>query len=188
NVHQLKQPEIGKIAGLGVAGYLGSVIEIEAVAFPATESGKGRMRFNDTAGSMAKDSVFNAAAVLRRITGKDLSDYDIHVNVVGGGRIDGPSAGVAITLAIYSALTEKPIPQDVAITGEISIQGKVKPVGGVFEKIFGARQAGMKRVFVPFDNRRDVPTDHTGVDVHVVTTIDEVLELVFAQQQEILAV
>ncbi|MGZ4030849.1 MAG: Lon family ATP-dependent protease [Tumebacillaceae bacterium] len=188
NVHQLKQPEIGKIAGLGVAGYLGSVIEIEAVAFPASESGKGRMRFNDTAGSMAKDSVFNAAAVLRRITGKDLSDYDIHVNVVGGGRIDGPSAGVAITLAIYSALTEKPIPQDVAITGEISIQGKVKPVGGVFEKIFGARQAGMKRVFVPFDNRRDVPTDHTGVDVHVVTTIDEVLELVFAQQQEILAV
>ncbi|MBL0385086.1 Lon family ATP-dependent protease [Tumebacillus sp. ITR2] len=178
------QSEIGKIYGLGVAGFLGSVLEIEAVAYPAVEAGKGRMRFNDTAGSMAKDSVFNAAAVLRRITGKDLQDYDIHVNVVGGGRIDGPSAGVAITMAIYSALTEKPIPQNLAITGEVSIQGKVKPVGGVFEKIFGARQAGVTQVLVPYDNRRDVPTETGDVNVHCVQTIDEVLELVFAEQNQ----
>ncbi|ASS73604.1 ATP-dependent protease, Lon family [Tumebacillus algifaecis] len=179
--------EVGKIFGLGVAGFLGSTIEIEAVAFPATEAGKGRLRFNDTAGSMAKDSVFNAAAVLRRITGKDIQDFDVHVNVVGGGRIDGPSAGVAITLAIYSAMLGKPIPQDVAITGEISIQGKVKPVGGVFEKIFGARQAGMTTVLVPYDNRRDVPSNPEGVTVHLVKTIDEVLQLVFAEQVETIA-
>lgn len=178
------QAEVGKIYGLGVAGFLGSVLEIEAVAYPASEAGKGRMRFNDTAGSMAKDSVFNAAAVLRRITGKDLQDYDVHVNVVGGGRIDGPSAGVAITMAIYSALTGKPIPQNLAITGEVSIQGKVKPVGGVFEKIFGARQAGVTRVLVPYDNRRDVPADLTDVDVHCVQTIEEVLPLVFAELEE----
>jgi ATP-dependent Lon protease len=176
--------EIGKIHGLGVAGFLGSVIEIEAVAYKAVEAGKGRMRFNDTAGSMAKDSVFNAAAVLRRITGKDLQDYDIHVNVVGGGRIDGPSAGVAITLAIYSALMDKPIPQTLAVTGEISIQGKVKPVGGVFEKIFGARQAGMTTVLVPYDNRRDVPEDLEDLNVHTVQTIDEVLDLVFCAEKE----
>ncbi|KEO81328.1 anti-sigma H factor [Tumebacillus flagellatus] len=181
------QSEIGKIYGLGVAGFLGSVLEIEAVAYPAAEAGKGRMRFNDTAGSMAKDSVFNAAAVLRRITGKDLQDYDIHVNVVGGGRIDGPSAGVAITMAIYSALTEKPIPQNLAITGEISIQGKVKPVGGVFEKIFGARQAGVTTVLVPYDNRRDVPTDTGEVAVHCVQSIEEVLQLVFAGSEVIIA-
>ncbi|PWK16545.1 Lon family ATP-dependent protease [Tumebacillus permanentifrigoris] len=178
------QSEVGKIYGLGVAGFLGSVLEIEAVAYQASEAGKGRMRFNDTAGSMAKDSVFNAAAVLRRITGKDLQDYDIHVNVVGGGRIDGPSAGVAITMAIYSALTGKAIPQNLAITGEVSIQGKVKPVGGVFEKIFGARQAGVSRVLVPYDNRRDVPGDLTDVEVHCVQTIDEVLALVFAEAGE----
>ena len=176
--------EIGKIHGLGVAGFLGSVIEIEAVAYKAVEAGKGRMRFNDTAGSMAKDSVFNAAAVLRRITGKDLQDYDIHVNVVGGGRIDGPSAGVAITLAIYSALMDKPIPQTLAVTGEISIQGKVKPVGGVFEKIFGARQAGMTTVLVPYDNRRDVPSELEDLNVHTVKTIDEVLDLVFCAEKE----
>ncbi|MGB8955577.1 MAG: Lon family ATP-dependent protease [Tumebacillaceae bacterium] len=178
------EAEIGKIHGLGVAGFLGSVIEIEAVAYKAVEAGKGRMRFNDTAGSMAKDSVFNAAAVLRRITGKDLQDYDIHVNVVGGGRIDGPSAGVAITMAIYSALMEKPIPQTLAITGEISIQGKVKPVGGVFEKIFGARQAGMTTVLVPYDNRRDVPEELEDLNVHTVKTIDEVLDLVFCAEKE----
>jgi len=183
----LENSEVGKIHGLGVAGFLGSVIEIEAVAFPAVETGKGRLRFNDTAGSMAKDSVFNAAAVLRRITGKDINDYDVHVNVVGGGRIDGPSAGVAITLAIYSAITGKPIPQNLAITGEISIQGKVKPVGGVFEKIFGARQAGITQVLVPQDNRRDVPSDLNGCDVHCVETIDQVLALVFQEQNEFIA-
>ncbi len=176
--------EVGKIHGLGVAGFLGSTIEIEAVAYPADEAGKGRLRFNDTAGSMAKDSVFNAAAVLRRITGLDVQDFDIHVNVVGGGRIDGPSAGVAITLAIYSAMLSKPIPQDVAITGEISIQGKVKSVGGVFEKIFGARQAGMTRVLVPYDNRRDVPSDLEGIEVHLIKTIDEVVGLVFEERLE----
>ena len=181
---QAEVAEIGKIHGLGVAGFLGSVIEIEAVAYKAVEAGKGRMRFNDTAGSMAKDSVFNAAAVLRRITGKDLQDYDIHVNVVGGGRIDGPSAGVAITLAIYSALMDKPIPQTLAVTGEISIQGKVKPVGGVFEKIFGARQAGMTTVLVPYDNRRDVPGELEDLNVHTVKTIDEVLDLVFCAKKE----
>jgi ATP-dependent Lon protease len=179
--------EVGKIFGLCVAGFLGSVLEIEAVAFAAQEPGKGRVRFNDTAGSMAKDSVFNAAAVLRRITGKDLNDYDIHVNVVGGGRIDGPSAGVAITLAIYSALTGKPIPQNLAITGEISIQGKVKPVGGVFEKIFGARQAGLSRVLVPYENRLDVPVGLTDVEVRCVQTIDEVLHLVFAEETAVVA-
>src|SRR5690606_27876444 len=119
------QGEIGKIYGLGVYGFVGSIIEIEAVSFPA-EKGKGKLRFNETAGLMTKDSVFNATSVVRLLTGLDLADYDLHVNVVGGGKIDGPSAGVAITLAIISCLLERPIRQDVAVTGEVSIQGKVK--------------------------------------------------------------
>lgn len=170
--------EVGKIFGLGVAGYLGSVLEIEAVAFPTSEKGKGRLRFNDTAGSMAKDSVFNAASVVRKLTGKDIADYDIHVNIVGGGRIDGPSAGTAILLAIVSALEERPIRQDIAITGEISIQGKVKPVGGVFEKIYGARQAGIRRVFVPKDNAKDVPRDCGTVEVTIVDAVEEIVDVV----------
>ncbi|GIM45858.1 ATP-dependent protease, Lon family protein [Collibacillus ludicampi] len=173
--------EVGRVNGLGVSGFIGSVIEIEAVAFHATEKGKGRLRFNDTAGSMAKDSVFNAAAVLKLVSGVELSDYDIHVNAVGGGRIDGPSAGVAIFLAIYSAITGKPIPHNLAVTGEISIQGKIKPVGGVFEKIFAARQAGMTHVLVPFENKRDVPADTSGLEVFAVKEIEEVLQIVFGE-------
>ncbi|MBO6246471.1 MAG: Lon family ATP-dependent protease, partial [Anaerovibrio sp.] len=116
--------EVGHIFGLGVSGFLGSVIEIEAIAFKAREEGKGTVRFNETAGSMAKDSVFNAASVVRMLTGKDMHDYDIHINVIGGGNIDGPSAGTAILAAIISAITKRPIRQDTAVTGEISLQGK----------------------------------------------------------------
>ena len=74
--------------------------------FPASQAGKGTIRFNDTAGSMAKDSVFNATSVLRAQAGIDVADFDLHINVVGGGNIDGPSAGLAIFLALYSAIDE----------------------------------------------------------------------------------
>ncbi len=169
--------EIGKIFGLGVAGYIGSVIEIEAVAFKAAEKGKGTIRFNQTAGSMAKDSVFNATAVVRKLTGEDIHDYDIHINVIGGGNIDGPSAGTAILTALVSAITGKKIRQDIAITGEISIQGLVRPVGGVFEKAYGAKQAGIKTMLIPAENANDIPPDLHGLDVHPITTAEEALSL-----------
>jgi len=176
--------ETGKVFGLGVLGFVGSVLEIEAVAFPAPAEGKGAIRFNDTAGSMAKDSVFNAASVIRKITGQDIGNYDIHVNIIGGGRIDGPSAGVAIMSAILSAIEERPIRQDIALTGEVSIQGRVKAVGGVFEKIYGAKQAGMKKVIVPGENEKDVPADLKGIEVVLVETVEEVIEHLFEPVHE----
>jgi ATP-dependent Lon protease len=175
-VRASQRSEVGKIFGLGVSGFVGSVLEIEAVCFPALEKGKGKLRFNETAGSMTKDSVFNAASVVRLVTSQDMSDYDVHVNVVGGGRIDGPSAGAAITLAIISCLTNRPIPQYIALTGEVSIQGKVKGVGGVFEKIYGARQAGMTKVFIPKENEKDVPAGLEDIEVIPVETIHEIIE------------
>lgn len=173
--------EIGKVFGLGVAGYLGSVLEIEAMAFQSTEKGKGSIRFNDTAGSMAKDSVFNAAAVVRKVTGEDIHNYDLHVNIIGGGRIDGPSAGVAILAAIISAITGQPIRQDIAVTGEVSIQGKVKAVGGVFEKAYGAKQAGMTDMIIPRENEKDIPENHLGLMIHPVDTVEAALSLLFAE-------
>jgi len=167
--------EIGKTFGLGVLHYLGSLIEIEAVAFPASQAGKGTVRFNETAGTMAKDSVFNATSVLRAHTGVDMADYDVHVNVVGGGNIDGPSAGLAIFLALYSAITKTPLPQDVAITGELSIQGKVRGVGGIVEKLYAARQAGMRCVIVPKENAREIDASLSGLDVAPVTGVEQVL-------------
>ncbi len=173
------QREVGKIFALGVVGFVGSVLEIEAVAFPARNQGQGIIRFNDTAGSMAKDSVFNAASVIRKLTGEDLANYDVHVNVVGGGRIDGPSAGVAIFLSILSAIQGRPIPQDVAVTGEISIQGKVRAVGGICEKIYGARQAGIRAVLLPAENQKDVPTGLKGIQVIPVSTVEDIIRHVF---------
>lgn len=170
--------EIGRILGLGVAGFLGSVLEIEAIVFGG-QSGKGTIRFNETAGSMARDAVFNAAAVIRSQTGKDLRDYDVHVNVVGGGKIDGPSAGLAMTLAIFSSINQIPIRQDVAVTGEISIQGKVKPVGGIYEKIFGAKQAEVRKVLIPADNLADVPRGLKGIEVIPVGSFQEAMTYVF---------
>jgi ATP-dependent Lon protease len=177
-------PEIGKVFGLGVSGYLGSVIEIEAVAFPVAEKNKGVIRFNDTAGSMAKDSVFNAAAVVRAITGQDMANYDIHVNVIGGGQIDGPSAGTAILTAVISAITKQPVRQDVAVTGELSIQGKVKAVGGVFEKAYGARQAGISTLVIPKENEKDIPAGHLGLAVHAVETVEAALAILLVQPCE----
>lgn len=171
--------EIGQVYGLGVAGYLGSTLEIEAAVFEAKEKGAGTVRFNETAGSMAKDSVFNAASVIRKATNKDIKDYDIHVNIVGGGKIDGPSAGAAITVCIISALLDKPLRQDIAITGEISLRGKIKPVGGIFEKVYGARRKGISTVIVPKDNEKEVPVGLEDIEVKSVSTIEELLEIVF---------
>ena len=174
----------GHIFGLGVAGFLGSAIEIEAMAFPAHEKGKGTVRFNETAGSMAKDSVFNAASVMRALTGEDINDYDIHINVIGGGNIDGPSAGTAILAVIVSAVTGRKIRQDVAVTGEISLQGRVRPVGGVFEKAYGAKQAGIKTMVIPKENSKDIPPGHLGMDIHPVSTAEEAFSYIFVDEAE----
>lgn len=176
-------PAVGRVFGLGVAGFLGSIIEIEAVSFPAAEKGKGTVRFNETAGSMAKDSVFNAASVMRQLTGRDIHNYDIHVNVIGGGNIDGPSAGTAILAAIVSAVTGSAIRQDAAVTGEISLQGEIKPVGGVFEKAYGARQAGISTLIIPWENKKDLPEDHLGLAIHRLKTAEEAFDLLFADEK-----
>ena len=178
-LNNLEEPQVGHIYGLGVSGFLGSTIEIEAAAFPAKKKGAGTVRFNETAGSMAKDSVFNAASVIRKITDKDVKDYDIHVNVIGGGKIDGPSAGAAITLCVISALLDKPIRQDIAVTGEISLHGKVKPVGGIFEKVYGARRMGIKLVLVPKDNEKEIPLNTNDIEVKAVSSIEELIDIAF---------
>lgn len=169
--------EVGHVYGLGVSGFLGSTIEIEATVFAAKKKGSGIVRFNDTAGSMAKDSVFNAASVIRSLTDKDIKDYDIHVNIVGGGKIDGPSAGAAITICIISSLLNKPIRQDMAITGEISLKGNVKPVGGIFEKIYGARRMGIKTVLIPSDNKNEIPLNTDDIDIRTVGSIKEIMDI-----------
>jgi len=174
-VRASKATAIGKSFGLGVVQHVGSPIEIEAAVFPAREPHKGSVRFNETAGTMARDSVFNATSVVRAIAGIDPIDFDLHVNVIGGGNIDGPSAGLAIFLALYSALARQPLPQDVAVTGELSIAGRVRPVGGIVAKLHAARQAGMRLVLVPRENAQDVPPE-PGVAVALIGSVAEAFD------------
>ncbi|HYE81900.1 MAG TPA: Lon family ATP-dependent protease [Clostridia bacterium] len=169
--------EIGRINGLGVNGFLGNVIELEAVCF-IREDEAGSVRFNETAGSMTKDSLFNALSVVRKITGKNMKLFDIHVNCVGGGKVDGPSAGAAITCLVYSAVMERPARQDTCITGEISLRGCIKAVGGVVEKILGAKRAGFPNVIIPEENKDDVK-GIDGINVITAGNIQEVISFMF---------
>ncbi|MDO4540014.1 MAG: Lon family ATP-dependent protease [Syntrophomonadaceae bacterium] len=158
------RPCAGRICGLGVSGQQGNIIEIEALAFPMPK-GQGSLRFNEAAGSMARDSVFNAGTALRCLNGIDPADYDLHINITGGGQVDGPSAGLAIYLALYSAITGIPLRQDVAVSGEISIRGELRPVGGINQKIAAARQARLAAVLLPVDNLSEMPPESPDLPI-----------------------
>jgi ATP-dependent Lon protease len=172
--------EIGRINGLGVNGFIGNVIELEAVCF-AREDEAGTVRFNETAGSMTKDSLFNALSVIRKITDKNINKYDIHVNCVGGGKVDGPSAGAAITCLLYSAILERPARQDTCITGEISIRGRIKAVGSIVEKVSGAKRAGFKNVIIPEENKEEA-SGLDGINIIPAGNIQEVIGFMFDEQ------
>lgn len=165
---------VGKVFGLGVLGFIGSIIEFEAVSFIRKDE-NGKVRFNETAGSMTKDSVFNALSSIRYISDINPDCYDIHVNCIGGGKIDGPSAGVAIFCVIYSCIMDKPFRLDTCMTGEISIRGDIKPVGGIYEKVHAAKRAGYKNAIVPKENELEA-RQVIGINIIPVGNILEVIE------------
>ena len=125
--------------------------------------------------SMAKESVQNVLTTLRLVLDFVREDYDIHVNFPGGRPVDGPSAGLTMAVAIYSALTKTPIDNRVAMTGEISIRGIVKPVGGVVAKVEAAIQAGANKVLVPQDKYQEIFRQFP-IEVVPVATLEEALQ------------
>ncbi len=173
---QGKEPEIGAVLGLGLKGFLGSILEVEAAVFECSTAGKGTHNFNRAAGEMARDSFFNATTVIRKLYQKNLHDYDVHVNIIGGGRVDGPSAGLALVTAIASSLTQRSVPQDLALTGELSLHGKVKPVGGIVEKLYGAQQSRLKRVFIPADNLPEVEDLFDDLQIIGVSKVEDLFQ------------
>lgn len=163
-------PQVGLANGLAVTGpNMGTLLEVEVTAIPVGQK-QGRITVTGVVDeeeigdsrhvirrkSMAKDSVQNVLTTLRRVMEYDPEDYDIHVNFPGGTPVDGPSAGVTMAVAIYSAFTGRPVDNRVAMTGEISIRGLIKPVGGVVSKVEAARQAGCSRVLVPEENYQEM--------------------------------
>ncbi|NLI57659.1 MAG: ATP-dependent protease LonB [Clostridium sp.] len=192
-----KEEQVGCINGLAVFGNsIGMVVDIEVSVMKAL-SGKGEVKITgiveeeemDGKGqklrrtSTAKASVENVLTVLKKILHIDLREYDIHLNFPGGIPIDGPSAGIAIATAIYSAIKEIPISSQIAMTGEISIRGKVKPVGGVVAKVEAAKSAGIKKVLIAKENWQEMFEDYE-IEVIAVENIFEVFDLVFKGEKK----
>ncbi|HEY8347265.1 MAG TPA: ATP-dependent protease LonB [Symbiobacteriaceae bacterium] len=188
------EPTVGLANGLAVTGpNVGILLEIEADVRPARKPQQGTVVTTgvveeeemDGPGrtirrkSTAKGSVENVLTVLRRYLSVDLRDYDIHVNFPGGVPVDGPSAGIAIAAAVYSAFVNKPLDNRLAMTGELSLRGLVKPVGGVAAKVEAARHAGCTRVLIPRENWQERFREYRDLEVIPVTRFDEVLELAF---------
>ncbi|KRF00423.1 Lon protease [Paenibacillus sp. Soil766] len=183
------QPQIGFVNGLAVYGpNLGTLLEIEVSAIPVAVAGTGKFNITGVVDeeemgggsrtirrkSMARGSVENVLTVLRKL-GFNTSDYDLHINFPGGVPIDGPSAGISMATAIASAIHKIPVDNKLAMTGEMSIHGKVKPVGGVVAKVEAAFQAGATRVIIPKENWQAMFVDLPGVEVVAAETIEEVL-------------
>lgn len=186
-------PQVGCVNGLAVYGpNQGVLIEVEACAIP-TEPGHGKLTITGVMEeeelgrgsgvtmrrkSMARSSVDNVVTVLRSSLGLRPQDYDLHVNFPGGIPIDGPSAGVSMVTAIYSAITGRDVDNCVAMTGEVSIRGFVRPVGGVVAKLEAARLAGVSRCIIPKDNWQENFSELSkqGMVVHPVTQIRDVLD------------
>lgn len=176
---------IGVIHGLAVVGsHQGTTMEIEAVAQP----GSGKLTITGIVDeeeigsegrkikrkSTARGSLENVMTLLQA-KGYRTNDFDLHINFPGGTPVDGPSAGVAMAVVAASAISGRAIDGHMAVTGEVSVRGLVKPVGGVPAKVEAAEHAGLTSVLIPADNRME-KFEHTSIRVIPIRTLDEALE------------
>ena len=185
------RPEVGVVNGLAVHGAnIGMLMEIEATA-KKIEGRAGELKISGIIEeeeitmsnrkvkrkSTAFSSIQNVLTALNNIYDLKCDKYDIHINIPGGIPVDGPSAGIAIATAVYSAILELPIDNKVAMTGEISLLCTVNPIGGVNAKILAAQKAGANRVIIPADNWNESFLNYEGIDVIKVSNIKEVLDV-----------
>jgi ATP-dependent Lon protease len=181
-------PEVGVVTGLAWTAAGGELMFIEALRMP----GSGRLIITGMLGEVMRESVNAAYSYVRsrgeelRIVEDDFRGSDIHVHFpVGAIPKDGPSAGIAVTLAIASTLSNRPVRHDIAMTGEVTLRGKVLEIGGVKEKVLAAHRAGIRDVILPRGNERDlrdVPADvRSGFTFHFVERMDEVIQLALVQ-------
>jgi len=173
-VHQ--EPVVGLVNGLAVYGpNRGALLEIEVTAVRAKrgsltitgiveEETLGNSGKSIRRKSLVKSSVENVLTVLNQM-GTRAHQYHIHINFPGGAPVDGPSAGIAIATAVYSAIKNIPVDPYVAMTGELSIHGAVKPIGGVIAKIEAAKEAGAKRVIIPEENRQALLNEIKDIEI-----------------------
>jgi Lon-like ATP-dependent protease len=180
--------KIGAVNGLAVSGPgAGMLLDVEVTALKraaggglivtgiADEESTGNQMRSVKRKSMARSSVENVVTVLKHM-GIKTDQYDLHVNFPGGVPVDGPSAGIAIATAIYSAIHRIPVSHHIAMTGEIGIYGDVKPVGGVVTKVEAAKQAGVSEVIIPKENNQKVLQEVEGITISPVENLKEVFD------------
>ena len=178
------QNRVGEVTGLAWTEVGGDLLTIET----ASVVGKGKLTFTGSLGDVMKESIQAAMTVVRAraeklgINSEFHEKRDIHIHVPDGATPkDGPSAGIAMCTALVSCLTGNPVRADVAMTGEISLRGKVLPIGGLKEKLLAAHRGGIKTVIIPKDNVKDledIPENaKRDLNIHAVETIDEVLTI-----------
>jgi Lon-like ATP-dependent protease len=178
---------VGMVNGLAVligdtslAEFSGIVLPIAAEVTPAQTRQGGRIIATGRLGDIAKEAVENVAALIKKYTGEDISNHDIHVQFVGSREgTEGDSASISVATAVISALEEVPVDQSVAMTGSLSVRGQVLPVGGVTAKIEAAAEAGARKVLIPRANMRDVLLEdkYIGkIEVSPVDTLSDVLD------------
>lgn len=183
--------DIGVVNGLAYTSFGGDILPLEVVTYPSKDS----VSLTGNLGDVMKESVSIALGHIKshaKDYGVDLSklnDVCIHVNAIEGGiPKDGPSAGTALTTAIISSLTNKKVPQDLAMTGEMTLTGKVLPIGGLKEKSIGAYTAGIKTILVPKKNERDIddiPKDvKDGLDIILVNNYKDVYNYIFSKKKK----
>ena len=185
------EDQIGVVTGLAWTEVGGDTLQIESVMLP----GKGRMQTTGKLGDVMKESIDAARSYVRSkattfgIKPPTFETKDIHVHVPEGATPkDGPSAGAAMATAIISVITGIPVRRDVAMTGEVTLRGRVLPIGGLKEKLLAALRAGIKTVIIPADNEKDlaeIPDNvKNGMKIVPVKTIEEVLKVALARQPE----
>ncbi|MBD9096401.1 MAG: endopeptidase La [Haemophilus parainfluenzae] len=185
------QNRVGEVTGLAWTEVGGDLLTIET----ASVIGKGKLTFTGSLGDVMKESIQAAMTVVRAraeklgINSEFHEKRDIHIHVPDGATPkDGPSAGIAMCTALVSCLTGNPVRADVAMTGEISLRGKVLPIGGLKEKLLAAHRGGIKTVLIPKDNVKDLEEIPDNVKenlaIHAVETIDEVLGLALENPPE----
>ena len=185
------QNRVGEVTGLAWTEVGGDLLTIET----ASVVGKGKLTFTGSLGDVMKESIQAAMTVVRAraeklgINSEFHEKRDIHIHVPDGATPkDGPSAGIAMCTALISCLTGNPVRADVAMTGEISLRGKVLPIGGLKEKLLAAHRGGIKTVLIPKDNVKDLEEIPDNVKenlaIHAVETIDEVLGLALENPPE----
>lgn len=185
------QNRVGEVTGLAWTEVGGDLLTIET----ASVVGKGKLTFTGSLGDVMKESIQAAMTVVRAraeklgINSEFHEKRDIHIHVPDGATPkDGPSAGIAMCTALVSCLTGNPVRADVAMTGEISLRGKVLPIGGLKEKLLAAHRGGIKTVLIPKDNVKDleeIPDNvKENLTIHAVETIDEVLGLALENPPE----